>query len=141
MKAFARLGIFVLVSAWPAVAAAQEPLTQVKELYNAASYSEALSALTQVADTADIVDVEKYRALCLLALGRSREAEQSLQTLALNRPSYSFDQNDASPRLVTLYQDVRRRTLPEAIKLIYQRARVSFDNGNMTDAARQFNEV
>lgn len=141
MKAITCLGVIAFLCSLTARALAQEPLAQVKELYNSASYSEALAALTDVPSTADMVDVEKYRALCLLALGRSSEAERSLQTLAMNRPLYSFDENDASPRLVNLYQDVRRRTLPEASKLMYQRARMSFDNGNMEDAVRQFKDV
>ena len=141
MKILTRLGVVACVAAAATGAAAQEPLTQVKALYDSASYSEALSALSTVDSSADIIDVEKYRALCLLALGRPREAEQSLQTLAMNRPLYNFDVTDSSPRLVTLYEDIKRRTLPEASKQIYQRARASFDTGKMADAARQFKEV
>ena len=67
-------------------------------------------------EPADVVEVETYRALCFLALGRSKEAEQSLETLALSRPFHTFDDSDASRGSVRLYQDVRRRAFPEASK-------------------------
>ena len=141
MRTIARLLSFAAVAALAINTAAQEELTQAKGLYESASDTEALAALNQIENPADVVEVETYRALRFLALGRSKEAEQSLETLALSRPFHTFDDSDASPRLVRLYQDVRRRTLPEASKQIYQRARASFDNGDMTDAARHFKDV
>lgn len=122
-------------------AAAQDSLSQAKALYDSAYYSEALSALNQVGTTADVVEVEKYRALCLLALDRPKDAEQSLERLAMTRPLFTLEGTDASPKLVALFQDVRRRTLPEASKQIYQSARASFDHGDMAEASKQFKEV
>src|SRR5581483_8866798 len=106
------------------------------------SYSEALSILNDIGPdaNADVVQVDTYRALCLLALGRAKEAEASLEHLALNRPLYTFD-SDASPKLVSMFQDVRRRTLPEAAKQTYQHARESFEKGDMPEASRQFKIV
>ena len=73
MNAIARLAIAIVVAALATSVAAQEPMTKVKDLYDAASYGEALAALTLVEGSADLIDVEKYRALCLLALGQSEE--------------------------------------------------------------------
>ena len=130
-------GLFTLASS----IAAQDALSAARELYESASYAEALSALNQVQPTADVIEVEKYRALCLLALGRSKEAEQSLEKLAINRPLFTFDGSDDPPRLVALYSDVRRRTLPDATKQLYLRAKTAFDKGEMADARRQFKEI
>jgi len=142
MKTIGRLSVaLACVGALSTPAAAQDPLSQAKGLYNAASYSEALSALNQVASAADVVEVEKYRALCLLALDRPKDAEQSLEHLTMTRPLLSFNEADTSPRLVALFQAVRKRTLPEAAKQTYQRARASFDNKDMAEASRQFKEV
>jgi TonB family protein len=142
MKIFARVGVALAclcVSSVPA--AAQDPLTQAKGLYDSASYTEALSALNEVGGTADVIEVEKYRALCLLALNRPKDAEQSLERLAMTRPLFTLDGADASPKLVALFQDVRKRTLPEASKQSYQRARAVFESGDMAEAARQFKDV
>jgi hypothetical protein len=122
-------------------AGAQDSLTQAKGLYDSASYTEALSALNEVGGTADVIEVEKYRALCLLALNRPKDAEQSLERLAMTRPLFTLDGADASPKLVALFQDVRKRTLPEASKQSYQRARAVFESGDMAEAARQFKDV
>jgi outer membrane biosynthesis protein TonB len=88
-----------------------------------------------------VIEVEKYRALCLLALNRPKDAEQSLERLAMTRPLFTLDGADASPKLVALFHDVRKRTLPEASKQSYQRARATFENGDMAEAARQFRDV
>ncbi|MBW8868454.1 MAG: energy transducer TonB [Acidobacteria bacterium] len=59
----------------------------------------------------------------------------------MTRPMFTLEGTDASPKLVALFQDVRKRTLPEAVKQTYQRARSSYDAGNIADASRQFKEV
>ena len=125
-------GLFTLASS----VAAQDAMSVARALYESASYAEALSALNQVPATADVIEVEKYRALCLLALGRSKEAEHSLEKLAINRPLFTFDGDDDPPRLVALYSDVRRRTLPEAIQTTLSARRMAFDQGDMADARR-----
>lgn len=123
------------------IAAAQDPLTQAKQFYEVASYDDALGALNAAGNSADIAEVEKYRALCYLALGRSKEAEQSLEHLAMARPLLTLEDSDASPKLVALYHDVSKRTFPEASKQIYQRARSSFDKGDIAEAATLFKQV
>lgn len=142
MKLAARVGsalAFLCFAALPIEA--QDLLTRAKGLYDSASYTEALSALNEVGGTADVIEVEKYRALCQLALNQPKDAEQSLERLAMTRPLFTLDGADASPKLVALFHDVRKRTLPEASKQSYQRARVTFEKGDMAEAARQFRDV
>ena len=141
MKTVRLLFAISLLGGAPAIAVAQDPLGQAKSLYDAASYTEALSALDGVGNTADVAEIEKYRALCFLALGRPKDAEVSLEHLALSRPMFTLEGTDASPKLVALFQDVRKRTLPEAAKQTYQRARTSYDHGDIAEASRQFKEV
>jgi TonB family protein len=142
MRTIARLGVaLVLVSGLSAGLAAQDLLSEAKGLYDSASYSEALSALNRVASAADLEQVEKYRALCFLALDQPKDAEQALEHLAISRPLFTLDGADASPRLVALFRDVRRRTLPAAAMRIYQRAKAGFDSGDLAEASRQFKDV
>jgi outer membrane biosynthesis protein TonB len=142
MKTVTCLGMaLAFLCSWAEPLGAQDPLTQAKGLYDSASYTEALSALNEIASTADVIEVEKYRALCLLALNRPQDAEKSLEHLATTRPLFTLDGSDASPKLVALFQDVRKRTLPDAAKQTYQHGRTSFEAGNMAEAARQFKDV
>ena len=88
-----------------------------------------------------MTEVEKYRALCLLALDRPKDAEESLEHLAMARPLFTFDGSDSSPKLVAMFENVRKRTLPEAAKQTYERARASYEKGDFAEAARQFRDV
>jgi TonB family protein len=142
MRIIGRLGmVLTCLGTLSMGAARQDPLSQAKGLYDSASYTEALTVLNQVETTADVVELEKYRALCWLALGRPKDAEHSLEHLAMMRPLYTLDGTDASPKLVALFQDVRRRTLPAASKQLYESARASFNRGDMAQASKQFTDV
>jgi thioredoxin-like negative regulator of GroEL len=129
------------VFAFAAPGASQDFLTQAKGLYDSASYNEALSALSQIDSSGDVTEVEKYRALCLLALDRTKDAEQSLEHLAMTRPLFRLDGSDNSPKLVAMFEDVRKRTLPEASKQTYERGRASYEKGDFAEALRQFRDV
>ena len=124
------------VSASVFVHAQEAPLTRAKQLYEAASYSEALAVLKQT-NTGDVVEAETYRALCFLALGQPREAERALEHLVMARPFATLDASSVSPRVVAIFDDVRKRTIPAAAKEMYQRARTTFDQvQGVTGAAR-----
>jgi hypothetical protein len=121
---------------------AQQPsLTRAKQLYEQASYIEALAVLKQDSDAGDVVELQKYRALCYLALDAPGEAEQALEQLAVTRPFLTLDADEVSPRLVKLFDEVKKRTVAAAAKQIYQRARSSFDSGDLQTAAADFRDV
>ena len=125
----------------PKMASAAPDLANVRELYAAASYAEALEVLGGL-DAADNTEVvEQYRALCLLGLGRTADAEQALERIVMRRPLYVVPAADVSPRLVTMYQDVRRRTLPGATREAYTRAKASYDAKDHKTAAARFKDV
>ena len=125
----------------PTMSVAAPDLSSVKELYAAAAYAEALEVLGGVEGADNTEAVEQYRALCLLALGRTTDAEQALERLVIHRPLYVLPAAEVSPRLVTMYRDVRRRALPNATRQTYTRAKTSYDAKDHKTAAAQFKDV
>jgi TonB family protein len=91
--------------------------------------------------TENIEQVEQYRALCLLALGRADEAELSLERLVTRRPLYLIPEAEVSPRLVALFRDVRRRALPGAAREAYRKAKASYDAKDLEAAVAGFEEL
>jgi hypothetical protein len=131
----------MLLIAGPTPVFAAPDLASVKELYAAASYAEALEALGALEGADNTEVVEQYRALCLLGLGRTTDAEQALERIVMRRPLYVVPAAEVSPRLVTMYHDVRRRSLPGATRQVYARAKASYDAKDHKAAAAQFRDV
>jgi TonB family protein len=129
------------------VAQAQAPgapaadLSTAKTLYTSAAYEEALTHLSSIKDPALAEQVQQYRALCLLALGRADEARQALELIVVTRPFYRMNEADVSPRLISMFQDVRRRLLPAAARNLYERAKASYDAEQFADAQRDFKDL
>jgi hypothetical protein len=109
------------------VARAQDPLTEARDLYAAASYEEALLQLDRAGEAGAGLtaarEIEQYRAFCLFALGRTREAEATLEALIRKDPFMALDRRDASPRIDTMFASVRERLLPGLIREEYNTAR------------------
>src|SRR5262245_3698256 len=61
---------------------ADDSLTAARDLYAAAEYEDALALLNKLQpgdhEPNERRDIEQYRAYCLLALGRSADAEQAI---------------------------------------------------------------
>jgi ketosteroid isomerase-like protein len=115
---------------------ASDALAAAKALYAVADYDEALKALAvEPAPTTE--EIEKYRALCLLALGRMDELDRQLEALVVSNPSYRMSDADVTPRLVTLFQQTRRRLLPEIVRKAYAQAKGNFAGGRYGEAASQ----
>jgi TonB family protein len=108
--------------------AQDDPLGTARDLYASAAYEEALTELTRsgggALTPAAARDIGVYRAFCLVALGRSAEAEAIAESLVRQDPLFSLDQyRDASPRIASLFASVRARVLPEVIWEEYRTAR------------------
>jgi TonB family protein len=116
-------------------------LGNAKELYAQASYEDALAQLNRITDADVANQVDQYRALCLLALGREREARASLERIVVRAPLYVVKADDASPKLVTMFQQVRELTLPAAAKDLYAKARADFDAKRFAEARPLFEEM
>jgi len=110
---------------------AQDPLSAAKDLYASAAYEDALSTLSRIDADAAAPElsrqVDEYRAFCLYALGRTREAESAAETMIRRQPLARLDAADASPRLESMFSDVRKRLLPSLIREQFRAARTAID--------------
>ena len=77
----------------------------------------------------------------LLGLGRTADAEKALERIVLRRPFYVIPAAEVSPRLVTMYHDVRRRSLPGVARQAYARAKASYDTKDHRRLPSQFKDV
>jgi len=116
-RAVAGIALALLVFTAGTARAADEPLADAKALYAAASFEDALAALGKL-DTSSAVTPTalEYKALCLLALGRTAEARAATAALVTVSPSYQPTDTELSPRYLTLLTDTRRQMLPAIAK-------------------------
>jgi len=136
------VAVLVVAAAASLPLRAESPeLGNAKDLYAQASYEDALAQLNRISDADVANQVDQYRALCFLALGREREAQASLERIVVREPLYVVKADDASPKLVTLFQQVRQRTLPTAAKELYAKARASYDAKRFAEARPVFEEM
>lgn len=129
----------VILLAAPVLRAAD--LASAKALYAAASYEEALAMLATIETPENLEQVNQIRALCQLALGRTDDAQQSIRAIVLHDPLYQLESNDVSPKLVALFRDVRRQTLPAAARTLYTKAKELYDAKEWRQASDQFTVV
>jgi hypothetical protein len=138
------LMMFVL-TAGAASVSAQDSLSSARDLYAAAAYEDALTVLDRLrpADRplAEARSIEQYRAFCLLALGRGTEAERAIEAVVANEPMFHPSDTDVSPRVRSMFSDVRRRMLPGIAQRKYADAKAAYDRKDFTTAAAGFNDV
>lgn len=136
---FARLvtiGVAALLFTAPVLCAAD--LASAKALYAAASYEEALAMLTKIEAPENLEQVNQIRALCLLALGRTDDAQQAIQAIVLHDPFYQLEPNEVSPKLVALFHEVRRQVFPTLVRNTYTKAKSQYDAKEWRQASVQF---
>jgi Gram-negative bacterial TonB protein C-terminal/Tetratrico peptide repeat len=130
---------------WPAAARGQESVQMAQTLYASASYDEALAVLERLQQakppTADVVVINRQRALCLLALGRSQEAERAITAVVQSDPTYRADDASISPRVRATFRDVRTRLLPGLVQAEYAEARRAYDAKSWELALARFQRV
>ena len=124
------------------VVGAQDTLATARQLYASAAYDEALSMLDRLktggaGDQAAASLIEQYRAFCLMAVGRQPDAERAIAWLVAGDPTYRPDEA-LSPRLQSVFRDVRKRVLPIVVRERYVSAKASFDQKAYQEAAYQF---
>ena len=126
-------------------ARAQESLQSAQALYSSAAYDEALAMLDRLQPQATVAtdqrSLQQNRALCLLALGRTDDAEMAIAAAVNADPTYRGDQAGASPRVRAVFKDVRSRLLPGLIQSRYNDGRALYDKQSWSDAARAFRDV
>ena len=139
-----RVAILVVLSLAGPAAAQDDTLRAARDLYASAAYEEALSELTRFAGTpapALAREMAAYRAFCLMALGRTAEAETIAESLVREDPTLSIDRyRDVSPRIAAMFASVRMRVLPQLIRDEYRTAR-SLAVARSPDAGSRLNHV
>lgn len=142
---FSLLAALTLSSAIASTAAAQDLLASARAQYTSAEYESALATLNQMRSsglvTEDVPAVEQYRALCLLALGRSTEAEDAMAAAVAAVPSFSPSGSDVSPKVKSTFVEVRRRVLPTIVQQKYIEAKTAFDRKDFVAAGDGFTQV
>ncbi|HEY1306531.1 MAG TPA: TonB family protein [Vicinamibacterales bacterium] len=118
-------------------AAAQEPLAKAKALYDSAAYEDALTILTPV----EAPEAQQYKALCLLALGRSKDAVGAVERLVTAEPTFEPSAQEVPPRFVALVSDAKRRLLPTLARRAFNEGRDQFKNGSREEALKSFDLV
>jgi hypothetical protein len=124
-------------------AAASDELARARDLYRAAAYDEALVALDQIAGESSgptLVELNEYRLFCLIALDRKTEARVAIESMVNGDPFYQLSADQASPRVRSMFKEIRQALLPGIVQREYATARASFDRQD-TAAAAQFERV
>ncbi len=140
MKAPAFALLLLTAPQLAAGAAAQNALSDAKAQYEAASYEEALATLTRASQTAPAnrVEIEQYRVLCLLALGNVGEAERAVAALVDVDPTYVVPTSMASPRVLSMIADMRKKELPGVARRLLNEGRAAYENKDFARARQQF---
>jgi len=120
---------------------AQELLQRVQDLYASASYEAALTAVSSVNDLNPEPEIEQYRVLCLVALGRTDAAERAVERVLTQHPLYRPGAADTPPKIQELYTTVRRRLVPSLAHTMYVDGKTAFDRKDRTAAVRIFDEL
>lgn len=120
------------------VSADDAQLDRAKELYRSAAYDEALGVLDTIraiAPSPEALEVSEYRVFCLVALDRKDEARTAIAALISANPFYELSETQASPRVRTVFKDVRKSLLPSLVQSAYADAKAAFDRKDPQSAS------
>jgi TonB family protein len=138
--------VAVLAIASAGVVRAQDELGGAKTLYVNASYEEALSILDrQVAEAgtsgAKAAEVQHYRALCFIALGRTEDADRAIALSVSADPFATPDTSELAPRVASVFTAARARLVPEVARAALAEGRQLMQKGDAAAANRRFEAV
>ena len=125
--------------------AAQDSVPAARDLYAAARYEDALAMLARLNAATMLADdgraAGQYRALCLLALGKTAEASQVIDAVIAGDPSYRPSDSEVSPRVRSVFSDARKRLLPGLVQEKYAQAKMAFERKEYPAASAGFAEL
>jgi TonB family protein len=130
-------GCLILVLSVPSSAAAQASEIDFKALYAAAEYDKALEVIASL----DSLESQQYKALCLLALGRTADASTAIETLVNASPTFIPSSDDAPPRFVELVTKVRQKMLPGIARRVFTEGRERYNEKQNDEALKRFSLV
>ena len=113
----------------------------VKELYAAAAYEDALALVSRAQAERPDVEMERYRAFSLFALGRNAEANTAIERLMAVDPLYMPDATETSPRVREAFSQARQRVLPEVTKRMYGEAKAALERKDRGSAITGFEKL
>jgi TonB family protein len=128
-------------AAAPAQAQPADSLQQIKSLYASAAYEDALSMIARAQAAARRPEYEQYRVFCLVALGRTAEAEKAIASVVQADPSFVPDARETSPRIREMFTRTRKAMVPEIAHRLYVEAREALDRKDKPAAAAKFEAV
>jgi TonB family protein len=136
------LAVQVTAAAQVPAAPATPTLAEIRDLYNAASYREALDALDR-ADAASLQPPDRslafyYRGLCLVALKRDAAARAAFEDALTETPLFRPPEEDLSPRVRDVFEQARLKTLPRVAQARYAEGREAFERQQWGEAAAAF---
>jgi TonB family protein len=122
-----------------------DPLAAAKDRYATAEYEGALALLDGLkpaeSDTALRSEIEKYRALCYLALRNTTEADTAIERFVKLDPEFDVDKLDASTWVRDRFHQVRRRVLQDIVTKRYEAAKGDVQAKSYQQAAPQLKSV
>ena len=130
-------GCLILVLSASSSAAAQATEVDFKALYAAAEYDKAL----EVVGPLDTLEAQQYKALCLLALGRTADAGAAIESLVNASPTFIPSSEDAPPRFVELVTKVRQKLLPTIARRVFTEGRELYNEKQNEEAVKRFSVV
>ena len=136
--------VICLLAGATAARAQSDQLDDAKTLYDSASFDEALQLLDTLGRTQpenNVEEVQRYRALCLLALNRTNDAQKAIEIVFSRDPLYRLSPGEAPPRMQAAFAEVRKRLLPSVTEQLYASAKLSFDRKEYSLAATQFQDL
>jgi tetratricopeptide (TPR) repeat protein len=140
--------LFLLLAAAPlarADDAGNVTLTTAQGLYAQAAYEQALALLDRLdpktsASLEEGQAIWRYRALCLIALGRSADAEGAIEEMVRVDPGADVDE-ELPPRLQELVKEVRARVVRDVVRQGYERGRDLYGRAEHAAAAAELERV
>ena len=86
------------------------------------------------------VEANEYRLFCLIALDRKTDARVAIESMVNADPFYQLSPEQASPRVRTMFKDIRQSLLPGLVQREYASAKAAFDRQD-PESAGQFDRV
>jgi len=144
MSTLVRVVVAVLLL-FASTAEGQDALGSARDLYASAAYEEALAALgklkAEASAPATSMEIDRYRVLCLMALGRAAEADKIIESIVINDPLYQPAVADTAPRVRAAFTAARQRVLPGVARNLYIEAKAAFDRKSYPDAVQGLEKV
>jgi hypothetical protein len=123
----------------------EDLLAEARHLYASADYEIALDMLNRIVaanpSSRERHSIDLYRIFCLVALGRTGDADTAVTAMITRDPLYQPADSEMPPRVGRMFSDKRRLVLPSIIQSRYSQAKTAFDRHEYKTAAEGFKEM